>query len=90
MQEPAIVYYRPGCPFGIRLRTALKLRRIPHVAIRFRDDETAAAQVRAVNDGNEISPTVRVGDAWLTNPPSRQVAAAMLALRTEQRTRSAW
>lgn len=75
-QEHAIVYYKPGCPFGIRLRAALRVRRVPHVAVRFRDDEAGAAQVRAVNDGNEISPTVRVGDTWLTNPRWHQVAAA--------------
>jgi mycoredoxin len=77
MQKPAIVYYKPGCPFGIRLRAVLRMRNIPYVAVRFRDDEAGATQVRAVNDGNEISPTVRVGDIWLTNPRWRQVAAAM-------------
>jgi mycoredoxin len=77
MQEPVIVYYKPGCPFGIRLRVALRMRNIPYIAIRFRDDETGAAQVRAVNDGNEVSPTVRVGELWLTNPRSLEVAAAM-------------
>jgi len=77
MQGPAMVYYKPGCPFGIRLRTALRMRGIPYVAISFRDDETGAAQVRAVNHGDEISPTVRVGDVWLSNPGWRQVASAM-------------
>lgn len=77
MHEPVIVYYKPGCPFGIRLRTALRLRRVPYAAVRFRDDEAGAAQVRAINDGNEISPTVRVGDRWLTNPRWHQVTAAM-------------
>ena len=77
MHEPAIVYYKPGCPFGIRLRTALRVRNIPYIAIPFRDDEVGAARVRAVNCGNEISPTVRVGDTWLTNPRWRQVKAAM-------------
>lgn len=77
MHEPAIVYFKPGCPFGIRLRALLKLNRIRYVAVRFRDDEAGAERVRAVNDGNEISPTVRVGDTWLTNPPWREVAAAM-------------
>lgn len=77
MEGPVIVYYKPGCPFGIRLRAALKLNRVPFVAVRFRDDEAGAAQVRAVNAGNEISPTVRVGDVWLTNPPRREVEAAM-------------
>jgi glutaredoxin len=79
MAAPAIVYFKPGCPFGIRLRAALWLRGVPYVAIRFRDDEAGAAQVRTVNDGNEISPTVRVGDVWLTNPRWRQVAAEMRA-----------
>ena len=60
MQKPAIVYYKPGCPFGIRLRAAEDaqhpVRRGP-----FRDDEAGATQVREVNDGNEISPTVQGG-----------------------------
>lgn len=73
----AVVYYKPGCPFGLRLRSALTLRRVPFVAVRFRDDEAGAALVREVNHGNEISPTVRVGDTWLTNPRWREVAAVM-------------
>ena len=77
MPTSAIVYYKPGCPFGIRLRIALRMRNIPYVGMRFSDDEIGAAAVRAVNGGQEISPTVRVGDVWLTNPRSRQVAAAM-------------
>jgi mycoredoxin len=71
-----VVYYRPGCPFGIRLRAALALHRVPFQAVAFRDDEEGAAQVRAVNDGNEMSPTVRVADEWLTNPPWREVRDA--------------
>ena len=77
MPGPAIVYYKPGCPFGIRLRGALTLRHVPYVAVSLRDDEAGAARVREVNHGDEISPTVRVGDTWLTNPRWRQVAAAM-------------
>jgi mycoredoxin len=76
MGEPAIVYYKPGCPFGLRLRAALTLRNVPYVAVRLRDDEAGAAAVRAVNDGYEISPTVRVGSTWLSNPRWRQVVAA--------------
>ena len=69
----ADVYYKPGCPFGLRLRAALTLHRVPFRAVAFRDDEAGAALVRAVNDGNEMSPTVRVADKWLTNPPWRDV-----------------
>ena len=28
MDDPT-VYFRPGCPFGIRLRTALRIHRVP-------------------------------------------------------------
>lgn len=75
MNEP-VVYYTPGCPFGVRLRIALVLHRVPHRSVRFRDDEDGAAQVRRANGGNEISPTVRVGGRWLTNPSWRDVRDA--------------
>ena len=75
MSEP-VVYFKPGCPFGIRLRTALTLHRVPHRSVRFRDDEDGAARVRNVNDGNEISPTVHVAGQWLTNPGWREVKFA--------------
>jgi glutaredoxin len=67
MERP-VVYYKPGCPFGVRLRVALTTRRIAHTSVRFRDDEHGAAQVRAVNGGWEVSPTVHVNGRWLTNP----------------------
>ncbi len=75
MHEP-VVYYKPGCPFGIRLRAALTVHRVPHRSVRLRDDEDGAAEVRAVNDGLEISPTVRIGTQWLTNPGWREVRDA--------------
>jgi glutaredoxin len=74
-----VVYYKPGCPYSIRLLTALKIRRIPHTSVRFRDDEDGAARVRAVNDGMEISPTVHVNGQWLTNPHWSAVAQAAAA-----------
>ena len=72
MEEP-IVYFKPGCPFGIRLRLALTWHRVPHRSVRFRDDEAGAAKVRDENDGDEISPTVHVAGRWLTNPSWREV-----------------
>ena len=77
--EPPVVYYKPGCPFGIRLRAALTTRRIAHTSVRFRDDEHGAAQVRAVNGGLEISPTVHVNGQWLTNPRWYDVLRATTA-----------
>ena len=75
MNEP-VVYFKPGCPFGIRLRAALTLHRVPHRSVRFRDDEEGAARVRDANEGNEISPTVQVAGRWLTNPGWREVRDA--------------
>ncbi len=75
MNEP-VVYFKPGCPFGIKLRIALTLHRVPHRSVRFRHDEEGAARVRAVNDGNEISPTVHIAGRWLTNPGWREVREA--------------
>lgn len=77
--EPPVVYYKPGCPFGIRLRIALTVRRIVHVSVRFRDDEQGAAHVRAVNGGMEISPTVHVNGQWLINPRWHDVLRATAA-----------
>jgi mycoredoxin len=72
-----LVYYTPGCPYWTALRVKLVLARIPFRAIRFRDDEDGAAAVRAVNDGNEMSPTVRIGEEWLTNPSLARVRAVL-------------
>jgi glutaredoxin len=76
MSHSVVVYYRPGCPFAIRLRVALTLRRVPFTSVKFRADEVAAARVREVNDGNEISPTVRIGETYLSNPSARAVIEA--------------
>ncbi|MGY1739712.1 MULTISPECIES: glutaredoxin family protein [unclassified Blastococcus] len=76
--DTPIVYYTPGCPYSAALRGRLTLLRIPHRAVRFRDDEDAAAAVRAHHErGHEISPTVLVGGRYLTNPSVRQVREAM-------------
>jgi mycoredoxin len=73
------VYYKAGCPFAARLRAGLKLARIPYSAVRFGDDEAAAAKVREVNGGNEIPPTVCIGQKFLTNPSVREVRHTLAA-----------
>jgi glutaredoxin len=82
MADTPIVYYKPGCPHSTRLRVQLTLLRIPHRAVRFRDDEKGAEAVRAHHrKGYELSPTVVVGEEYLTNPPPRQVREAMARRR---------
>jgi len=74
--ELATVYYKPGCPFGIRLRLSLRLHGVHFRAVRFRDDEEGASRVREVSHGCEISPTVLVNGRWLTNPHWSEVRRA--------------
>lgn len=62
----AIVYWRPSCPFCLRLRVSLLGRRAHWVDI-WRDPEAAAA-VRAVADGNETVPTVIIAGIAHVNP----------------------
>lgn len=70
------VYYKPHCPFAAKLRLNLVVGRIPYHLVRFQDAPAAAGEVRAVNDGTEISPTVRVGTQLLSNPTLREVRHA--------------
>ena len=77
MTAPEVtVYYKPGCPFAAKLRAKLVVSRIPYNAVRFKDDRAAAGEVRNMSGGNEISPTVRVGNRLLTNPSLRRIRHA--------------
>jgi glutaredoxin len=78
MPETLTLYWRPGCPYSARLRWRLRLGRIPFDAVNNWAEPEAAAVVRAVNDGDELVPTVRVGaDRYLSNPSYREVRAAV-------------
>ena len=72
-----VMYTRPGCPFSAKLRAKLRLARIPYTTVNIWDDAEAAAVVRSVNDGNELVPTVRIGETFLSNPTVRQIRAAL-------------
>ncbi|HET9518733.1 MAG TPA: glutaredoxin domain-containing protein [Actinoplanes sp.] len=63
-----VVYWRPGCPFCIKLRRRLgaDARRAHWVNIW--TDPAGAAAVRAVAYGNETVPTVVDGDRSFVNP----------------------
>lgn len=73
-----IVYWRPGCPACLRLRTGLgRGGRFASWVDIWADDE-AAAFVRDLNDGNETVPTVILADgSALTNPAARRVRAQL-------------
>jgi mycoredoxin len=73
MDSDLVVFYKPGCPFAAKLRLKLRLNRIPFRSARFGMDPQADAAVRAANNGNEVSPTVRIGDRYVGNPTLRQI-----------------
>ncbi len=71
------VYWRPGCPFCLRMRWTLRLRRVRAEWVNIYRDPSASAFVRSVADGNETVPTVVIdGEPFVNPPPSRVVAAA--------------
>ena len=80
MADRLVVYWRPGCPYCARLRTRLKLGRVPYTAVNIHEDPGAAAVVREHNGGDELVPTVRLdGNRWFSNPTYKQLRTAMSA-----------
>ncbi len=77
MTETMRLYWRPGCPYCARLTARLRLARIPFDRVNIWEDDEAAAIVRSVNNGDELVPTVRIGDRFLSNPSFREVRAAL-------------
>lgn len=74
------LYWRPGCPYCIRLRARLRLARIPYRKVDIWRDPDAAAFVRSVADGNETVPTVVVGDGpAMVNPSLGRIREALAA-----------
>jgi glutaredoxin-like protein len=73
------VYWRPGCGFCSRLRGALDDHDVQAEWINIWEDPEAAAYVRSVANGNEVVPTVRIGDTVTVNPAPMTVIAAAQA-----------
>lgn len=77
---PAVEFYwRPGCPFCVRLRWNLRRARIPVSEINIWEDPAAAARVRRITGGDETVPTVVVGARAMVNPSIGEVTAAVRA-----------
>jgi mycoredoxin len=68
-----VMYARPGCPFCTMLRANLAAAGIVYRERDIWQDPQAAAAVRAVANGNEVVPTINIGDAWLVNPSVDQI-----------------
>jgi len=75
--DPVEFFWRPGCPFCMRLEDALNKANITFDKFNIWDDPQHAAFVRSVADGNEVVPTVRIGNVSMVNPSLDQVVGAM-------------
>lgn len=76
-QDHIDFFWRPGCPFCTGLEQRLSDSDVPFQKLNIWEDPDHAAFVRSVADGNEVVPTVRIGDVSLVNPSVQQVLAAM-------------
>ncbi|MFD9502244.1 mycoredoxin [Streptomyces sp. NPDC060035] len=76
-REGMVVYWRPGCPYCMKLRLRLRLSGLTYTEVNIRRDPEAAAFVRSVADGNETVPTVRVAGHSMVNPSKREVVRAV-------------
>jgi glutaredoxin len=72
-----ILYWRPGCGFCVRLARALDAMEIDPELRNIWEEPDAAAFVRSVNRGNELVPTLVVGEVVLSNPSADQVRDAL-------------
>lgn len=71
------VYWRRGCPFCSSLRRGLRRAGVATEEVDIWSDPDAAATLRRVTGGSETVPTVEVGGAFLVNPSTRAVLAAL-------------
>lgn len=68
-------YWRPGCPFCLMLQEPLARSGLPVREVNIWEDPDAAARVRSVAGGNEVVPTVFIGDRAMVNPSFADVEA---------------
>lgn len=74
---PVVIHWRPGCGFCSALLQGVEETPLRYDTVNIWEDESGAAFVRSVADGNETVPTVRVGDVALVNPTTRQLLQAV-------------
>jgi hypothetical protein len=92
MNKTTVVYYRPGCPFGIRLRIALTLHRVPFTAVRFRADVATLQRLVRPQEGTRYRPpsTSRNGGSptqpGVKSPPSAEADAVVAGTRSDRAT----
>ena len=79
-QTGVAIYWRPGCTYCTVL-TATVRRYQEHAGwVNIHHDDSGAAYVRSVNDGNETVPTVVINGVAHTNPSPTMVRDALASI----------
>lgn len=77
--QDVILYWRPMCGYCETLKAGLMQRGIEYRTVDIWADRSQAEVVKGATGGDEIVPTVQVGERFLVNPSVDQVVAALAA-----------
>lgn len=81
MPEKILVYGHPGCPAVPPVTAMLTQAKVAFDYINIRQQPQAAAQVRAINNGNESVPTLLFPDgSTLTEPSASELKRKLEAM----------
>ena len=70
------IYWRPMCGYCETLKGELSARGVDYDTVDIWEDRSSAEIVRDATGGDEIVPTVQVGDLFLVNPSADEVLQA--------------
>jgi mycoredoxin len=76
---PVTVYWRPMCGYCEVLKRDLASRGIDYESVDIWQDRPKSEVVKRATGGDEIVPTVQVGERFLVNPSVDEVEAALEA-----------
>lgn len=71
------IYWRPMCGYCETLKAGLSRRGITYRTVDIWRDRSKAEIVKAATGGDEIVPTVQVGERFFVNPSADEVVAAL-------------
>lgn len=77
--SPITIYWRPMCGYCEQLKTELHGRGVTFHDVDIWSDREEAEVVKGATGGDEIVPTVRVGERFLINPSVDEVLDAAAA-----------
>ena len=71
------VYWRPMCGYCESLKRSLERRGVAYDAVDIWEHRDQAEVVKAANGGDELVPTVRVGETFMSNPSLDELLEAL-------------